>query len=617
MGGVPFPFFICRREEFVHRMRVCIVCIMIVLAAGMAACSRSATPRTVEKVVTVQVTAAPGANQGAPAAVAIQTVVVTATPAPTPSYVSKIDAAPGTLTYPLPADPQTLDPQAADDEASLLVVQQIYEGLFNLGDDGSLVPAAATGYQASGDGKTYTVTLRSGMKWSDGQPVTAQQFADGICRALDPALGSRRGYVLAGVAHVTGAAAYAGGSTADCSQVGVAAPDELHLRISLDRPVGFLPQLLAYPPLMPVRPESLQAGADPAGRWPEALPANGAYQLSVWTPGKQIVLIRNPQYWNAAATRIERIEFVVTDQASQFALYEQGSLHVASVYPKATAESADLTLARVLAEPALQKEWHPLPRPGISFLGLNTQVPPTNDANVRRAIASAIDRQALLDKVMHEPWHRSARALVPPGVPASPGDDAAFGYPYDLQAARAFLAQAGYSADNPPPPVEIWTNREGNNLALMQAIAGMLEEAGIPTRLVTSNWSVYTAALAACRAGDIGQCGYNLYLMGWIMDYADPASLLAQVGTQGSALGYTAWTSTEYQDLLAQAGAEPDQDRRASVYGAAEKMLLTDAAIAVPLFYYDDPLLIKAGITYDYASFGAPNLQYWSLASNP
>ena len=169
-----------------------------------------------------------------------QTVVVTATPTPTPAYVSRINVPPDTLTYPIANEPSALIPQGAIDDTSALIAQQLYEGLFNLRADGSTIPAGATGFKASDDGKVYTVTLRAEAKWSDGKPVTAQHFVDGICRALEPATGNSYYYLLTDVARVTGAKAFASGNTADCKKVGVKAVDGINFHVYRGETLGLV-----------------------------------------------------------------------------------------------------------------------------------------------------------------------------------------------------------------------------------------------------------------------------------------------------------------------------------------------------------------------------------------
>jgi oligopeptide transport system substrate-binding protein len=543
-----------------------------------------------------------------------KTVVVTATPVPTPAYVSRINLPARTLAYPLSSEPLSLDPQEATDEASSLVVQQLYEGLFNMRGDGSTVPAAATGYEASADGKVYTVTLRSGMTWSDGAPVTAQHFVDGVCRLLEPAVGNDYYYLLTEIAPISGAKDFASGDVADCEKVGVKAADDMTLQITLDRPASFFPQLLAFQTFLPTRLDLVGAGGAITGSLPiSSTVSNGPYVLAEWAPRQRIVLTKSPTYWNADQLEIDRIEFMfLPELADQLAAYEKGDLQVAEFPAEET--------PRIQADSGFAKELNVLVRPGTSYIGLNTQVTPTLDVNVRRAIASAIDRKALIEQVLKQPWHIPTQVLVPPDIPGYQGTDPSAGFPYNPEAARKYLADAGYGPDNPIPAVEIWFNREGNNEAVFEAIRDMLEEIGIPVRLSDSNWVVYRSALDACNQPNRAeatrtpaQCPYNAYRMGWVMDYADPSAMLNVVFNPKSAFQYTGWQSPEYEQLLTDALAEQDAAKRSELYRQAEKLLLNDVVAAVPLQHYDRTILIKDGLSADFPPLGAPNLQYWKL----
>lgn len=570
-----------------------------------AACSRS-TPTPIEVVVTV-----PVAQTQVVEVVRQETVVVTATPEPTPAYESPLNTPADTLVYPLAADPATLDPQQASDEISQLVVQQLYEGLYNLRGDGSVVPAAATDLALAPDGTVYTVTLRSGLSWSDGSLLTAQHYVDGVCRVLDPEVGNPAYYLLTDVAPVVNARAYAIGDLADCAEVGIRAADDVTLVIALERPATFLPRLLAAPLFWPAPPSTVVTGTEPLAAAAELL-TNGPYLLSERVANDHLTLTRNPNYWNAGEVSIGQIEFrILPDLAQQLARYAAGDLAVSGL------PAADTP--RIQADPAWASELQLLVQPGVSYLALNTQVAPTNDVNVRRAIASALDRQYLIDQVLKQPWHLPAEALIPRDVPGH--QDAAGNYPYDPEAARRYLAEAGFGPEKPVPPVELWYNREGNNEALFKAVGSMLEAVGIPVRLLSSEWNVYLDALENCNkparadaARSPGECTYQLYRMGWVMDYPDAASMLATF-RPGSRFQYTGWESAEYDNLLNQALAEPDEAGRASLYSQAERVVLQEAVI-VPLQYYDRTVLVKQGVTFDYPPFGPPNLQYWKMRPN-
>jgi oligopeptide transport system substrate-binding protein len=586
----------------VHRRGIVLAALLVIAALILAGCR---TPSAVvERQVRVEVTVPVVETR-----MVERVVVVTATPAPTPAYTSRLNAPPGTLIYPLPQDPRTLDPQEATDETSRLVLQQLYEGLFNLRGDGSLAPAAATGHEVSPDGRLYTVRLRPALKWADGEPVTAQHYVEGFCRLLDPGTINPAARLFADVAPVRGAADYAAGNSVDCARVGIRAVTTATLQISLTRPAASLPWLLATLNALPVRAEHL------GGARPIELPTNGPFRLVEWIPGDHVTLEKSSVYWNADAVKVPRIEFrVIAESPVQLARYQQGDLHLAALDLAQTAGA--------WTTQGLDREVRVLTRPGISYLGLNTLAGPTANADFRRAIASAIDREALLQGVLHQPWHLPARTLLPPGTFGYQGHRLDVGWSYDPQAARAYLVKAGYGPGKPAPVLEMWTNREGNNLPLFQAIGEMLEAVGIPTRLVTSSWDNYTGALSACRMGSHAgtvpatrtpaPCTYGLYRAGWIMEHADPLGLLGDVLGPASAMQYSGWQSEKYTALLAQAAGERDDERRADLYRQAELLLLQEA-VFVPLQYYDRTILAKPGLKLEFAPFGPPSLQYWQL----
>jgi len=312
--------------------------------------------------------------------------------------------APDTLSYPISSEPSALTPQGAIDDSSALIAQQLYEGLFNLRADGSTVPAGAVGYKTSDDGKVYTVTLRAEAKWSDGKPVTAQHFVDGICRALEPATGNNYYYLLTDIARITGAKAFASGNTADCKKVGVKAVDDRTLQFSLEQPASFFPKLLSTQIFFPTRVDISRTVAG-------GLVNNGPYTLAESVPGEHLALRANPSYWNASQVGPKRIEFkVVPELADQFSQYKQGDLMVAEFPSENTVQ--------VSSDPTFAKELRVLVRPGVSYLGLNTQAGATKSVALRKAIASAIDRKKLIEEVLKQRWHVPAQSAVPPDIPA-------------------------------------------------------------------------------------------------------------------------------------------------------------------------------------------------------
>jgi oligopeptide transport system substrate-binding protein len=147
----------------------------------------------------------------------------------------------------------------------------------------------------------------------------------------------------------------------------------------------------------------------------------------------------------------------------------------------------------------------------------------------------------------------------------------------------------------------------------------MLEEVGIPVRLSSTRWNVHRDSLEACSGPNRrvvrspAECAYNLYRMGWVMDYADPSSILDVVFSPSSSFQYTGWKSPAFDELLTKARAETDEGARTELYRQAERLLLNEEALVVPLQFYDRTLLVKAGLEFEYPAFGAPQLQYWKL----
>jgi oligopeptide transport system substrate-binding protein len=621
------------------------ILVAIFLITSALGCSTgrkpSETPRPVQ--VTVLVPETRVVLQTRPV---VQTVIVTPAPTTAPAYVSRISAPPGTLRYPLSGDPQTFDPQAAVDDSSLLIAGQIFESLYTVESGATLVPAAARDYKVSTDGRVYTVTLRSGLLWSDGRPLSAQDFVAGVCRLLDPALGNRDAYLLTDVAAVSGARAYATGEQPGCEAVGVRAIDALTLQVTLERPWPEFPQMFASRAFLPGLPSesglaavgapasASGASANGAGQViTSAIIGNGPYVVAEWQPGDHVTLVKNAHYRDAAAVNIARIEMpIIAAPATRLAAYEAGQIHVSDV----PAEE----VPQIREDAGLRAELHSITQPGTSFLGLNVAAGPTGDVNFRRALASAIDRKAILTDTLHEPWHVIARTLVPPGLASYQGQDPAVGYPFDLQKVKQFLTQAGYGPSAPIPTINLWANREGHNQELALSVADAFESAGIPTRLTLSNWEAYQRSLQACQQdgtanatpapqdaapgaatptpppAPAASCGYNVYLMGWLTDVPDPGRFLDQALGIRPALAYNRWTSDPYEKLLAQARAETDSARRVSLYQQAEKLLLNDAAVVIPLFHYDRSVLIKPELKFDYPLFGPPHFQYWRLPAS-
>jgi oligopeptide transport system substrate-binding protein len=534
----------------------------------------------------------------------IEQVVVTATPVP-PTPVPPKKELDG-LWFAIGTEPPTLDIQLATDTTSHLIIHQCIEGLFEYRGDGSIAPTGATGYTVSDDGLVYTVSLRDDAVWSDGVPVVAQQYVDGVIRLLLPETAAEYAWLMY---DVEGAEAFNTGEIDDPELVGVKALDDYTLEITLAQPTSYFDTVLPFSTFYPVRLDIVEEYGD---LWTEPgnYVSNGAYLLDSWEHEAEVVLVKNPTYWNADAVTIEKITLpIILESATFLALYENDELHGGDVGLPSE------EMPRIVEDPVLSEELRILPRPGVYYVGLNTLRAPTDNVLVRKALAAAIDRQSIIDNVVQRPWLAPLSCTTPPKIMGHQ-EFGACGYAFDPEQAQAFLAEAGYPGGEGFPELKFWFNRADYNEDVIEAVAAMWEEnLGINVELRTNEWAVYLDYLDACNTTkeELAACEFNAYRMGWVMDYGDPQNQLEVVFAPSSTFQYTGWESARFDELMDLAGAEFDFDTREAYYKEADKILCQDEVAIIPIHGYELNALVKTGVTFEYPPFGAPPLYHWEL----
>jgi len=483
------------------------------------------------------------------------------------------------LRFPLNSEVLTFDPSDPDfNNASLYIAYQVYESLFRPAPDGSVVPAGATSYDVSGDGLTYTIHLRPDAYWSNGDPVIAQDYIDAMLR-----LGSTLySFLLSPVA------GYDEYSQSNPSLVGITSPDDNTIEITLHSPAAHFPYVLATPIV------SYPIHDDPGV-------FNGPYLAELYTSDVWD-LERNPQYWDADGVQIEAILMpIIPDLELQFDYYQDGELDV-SGYPAQV-------LPAILEDAALRGEFRILPRPGVFYVGLNTVAEPTNDVNLRRALASAIDRRFLADNVLNEPWRSVATGVLPPELGGDPAG--VVGYDFDPVAAQAFLAE--YTDTPEDINISLWYSY--NSQAITEAIASMWEEnLNINVTLQGFTWNDYLNELQSC-AGYPATCAYNGYVLGWVVEHADGWSLFSDMYSRN--LTATGWSSPVYDGYLDAAAIQTDPALRLDHYKDAEQLIAEDETILIPLNFIDQTLMIKPYVNFEYPLvYTIPFFMNWSLVPN-
>jgi oligopeptide transport system substrate-binding protein len=390
-----------------------------------------------------------------------------------------------TLWVALYSDPVTVDVSLAADSTSHAILNQLMEAPFRYSSSGGIEPAGAESYEVSENGLVYTINLRQGTGWSDGEPVLAQQYVDGIIRLLDPETRAEYAYIMF---YISGAEEFNSGSTTDPSTVGVRALDDYTLELTLSEPQSFFDSILAFSTMYPVRLDLIEQYGD---SWTEPgnLVGNGPYVLTQWAHDSHLSVELNPHYHGASAITIQQVMFPIIDSAaSSLAAFERGELDVSS-FPISE-------LPRILEE--MPESFVRLPRPGVLYCAFNTQLHPSDNLNLRLALSSAVDRRAILDDVMRQPWRTEACGVIPPEIPGHQGCGAV-GYAYDPNGALGYLeaARAEMGIDNASDiVVELWSTGG----SVMQAVEVQWENnLGITVNMIDLEWEDFLEARDLCN----------------------------------------------------------------------------------------------------------------------
>ena len=462
-------------------------------------------------------------------------------------------------------EPATLDPDLADAATDLIITNTLCEGLTVFDEaTGTARPGTAERWDISPDGRTYTFHLRANARWSNGDRVTAHDFAYSFERQLAPTHASPYAYMLWPVLH---AEAFTGGTVKSFADVGVTVIDDLTLRLTLTHPTPYLLGLAAT--WLPVhRPSVEKYGTrdDRSSPWarPGRLVGNGAFVLTEWSPNARIVVTKNPYYWDAAHNQLERVIFFPTENADvEERDFRAGQLHVTfSVPPTKIAVYRQQSPERLRIDPLLQ----------VYMINFNATKPPLNNPKVRRALALALDRSAIALAVFAGA-RRPAHTLVPPGCAGYTGPA---GQSDDFAAARALLAEAGFPGGRGLPAMALQVLNDDKMPRLGEAIQAMWRrELGVQITIEPyeqKTWLQNQQTLS-----------HTLAIRGWTADYPDPITFL-DIFRTGNGGNWSGWGSPAYDALLDQAAQTADPAVRFALLQKAEGLLLAEAPIAPVVF---------------------------------
>jgi len=470
------------------------------------------------------------------------------------------------LEYGNNAEPQTLDPQKANliDEAS--VIGDLMMGLTTDAPDAKPIPGAATHWETSPDGLVWTFHLRD-ARWSDGHPVTADDFVYGLRRTLDPKTASIYAYLL----YVIEGGQAVNEGKAPLASLGAVALDSRTVRLTLEHPAPYLPELLKHQSFFPAPKHVVDKYGDGWVR-PGRYVSNGPFRLTAWRLGDRITAEKNPYFWDARNVCLDRVNYYPTpDVVSAERRVARGELDVNTRFQSNRFQRLQETMPGVA---------HTDVSLATAYLSFNTRdVPAFRDVRVRRALSMSIDRDFITKKLLRagqQPAYAFVPGITANYVKAGPKVRwAAMPYAARQAEAKALLAQAGYTAKR-PLELTITTPNNTDTLLLMEAIQADWRALGVEVKIEQNETGVAFAAYRN-RAFEIG-------FMSWYGDFNDPITFLALFKSDTGAQNYGDYENSAYDALLAAADQEPDAGRRAQILARAEQTMLDDEATA-PIYF--------------------------------
>ncbi len=460
-------------------------------------------------------------------------------------------------------EPQTLDQHHTSINIEEFILKDLYEGLTIYDAKGEIVPGAAESWDVSEDGTVYTFKIRENAKWSDGSPVTAEDFVFSYQRAEDPKTAAEYASILYPIKN----AEKVNKGEAPVDQLGVKAVDAKTLEITLERPTPFFAELLAHQTALPLSKAAFEkAGADFVK--PGVMVSNGAYKLESHVPNDNLVVVKNENHWDAANTKIDKVIFYpIDDQAASVRRFEAKEMDLAYNF------SAD-QIDRL--KESYGEQVHVSPTTATYYYVFDNRQEPYSDVRVRQALSMAVDRDFLAQEI-YSGSQIPAYSLTPPGIGSYEPARADFADMSQLDRedkAIELMKEAGYGEGGKPLNIEIRYNTNPNHERVATAVADMWKNT-FGANVTMTNLDVASHYAYLQEGG-----AFNVARAGWVADYADAENFLALNVSTNKTFNYGKYNNPEFDALMAKSYEETDADARNKILHDAEAILMRDQPIA-------------------------------------
>jgi oligopeptide transport system substrate-binding protein len=469
-------------------------------------------------------------------------------------------------------EPATLDPNLAESNVEFYIFNDLFEGLLRVGKEGEVIPALAQKWEHQGN--VWTFHLRPQAKWSNGDPVTADDFVYSWRRLTDPKTASPYGSYLAS-AYVLNAAAINAGSKPP-SELGVKALDAHTLQVTLSEPNAYLLKQLVHFPVLPVNRKVVEQYGK---NWtqPAHFVGNGAFRLSEWVVNEKVVVERNPQYWDNANTVLNKVTFLPIQGFPEVARFRAGEVELGYTTPPELYQQLKKTLGdqQLVTYPLLS----------TSYFAFNNRQTPFNDVRVRQALNLALDKEIIAGKVLGY-GQQPAWTFTPTGAGGyrlQAGAAAGLTPEQRHAQAKKLLAEAGFNAEHPLRFTVLYSNDATIKKIVIAAAAMWKKNLGVEAGMQSQERKV--------TLDNINRGQYSVAFTRWLADYDDPSTFL-NVFRADSSENSPKYRNPEYDRILHQATAAPTPQQVQQYFQQAEAVLAVDTPVA-PVYYEANATLIK------------------------
>ncbi len=475
----------------------------------------------------------------------------------------------------LHSNPPTLDPGLSQDTVAHAVLNGLFEGLTRSSENGEAVPGTAEKWEISPDGTKYTFHLRKDAKWSNGDPVTAEDFEFSWKRVLDPKTEPAPPYAYQ-LYYIKGAEAYNTGQSTDPSSVAIKAVDANTLEVELEHSTPYFLSLLSFQTYLPVH-----SSVKDNPKWASeasTIVSNGPFKISEWKQQSSLEMVKNEHYYDKDDIKFTKVQMsMVADSGSELNMYETDQIDYAGM-PTGRVPNEQIPILKETKPDELEIK-------GVAstyYYLFNNQQEPFNNVNIRKALSMAIDRQLIVDKVTLG-GQLPAFGIVPPGITGLKGefrnehkDDF---FTENIEEAKALLqkglGELGLSA---MPEFTLAYNNDENHKKVAEAVADMWSKnLGVKVKIENQEWGVFLKNRTALN--------YQMARSGWSSDYNDPMSFI-DLYTTGSGNNDIGYSNPEFDKLVREAKQSLDNKERMELMAKAERMMIEQDQAILPLYYY-------------------------------